>query len=739
MHVYEQYLARHEHLGRLLAVTVIAFEIAKSAAASHSGDQPIAAIVGTDEKRTPFVISGYRRRATRTWPPVGGTVADFVADLNDLTPTWFELIVVRGMSAFEEAVKQYGTMVVERELARGNRSSELVELLRLSYLPRQSPTLAHLYRTSEQVRQALSEIPAVFRRDALGDRREVSLGPGWSAYSVAEMWRDVRNCLVHRRGVVGQPFFDRYESMWRGIYLAATSHDSLPSEGSTLTVGQPLVLSSGHVIYCLMSCQQVVKALGDLLEPTQVRRRVSNPLGMTVPQVIGQTQYGARCLGERRQDHIDNVGTWLRDDSCVTKIASSARPWQYLGRLLFHASWLDKVTGRLAASQARALIPTLPRPVDAEALSLLLKNSRDASRDDAAEIARSLLSHGPDELFDRTAGREHLAHFLLWAWRCEPQATRVWVQEHAGYWNSIVVEADALATGQFLAALTVVNQPFARALLEQLLTVLSSKISTPPEPVELPLCGVLALHDRSRWDDRVLSTAISTQQLLSALGEDRDLILGCWALQSVPAANTSLIHEVLSARAQIHGRDWALPPLLGRFPAPWNTSGLLGMLEAWEQRPFSSIDYAVIALGLWVGGPLGGISPHDLHAKLEPQWLAQGETRDVAQHLARRLLSTALHRGTLSLETAARGEGNVRASGTIAAVYSWLLDPMRGASGNGWLSVEEWDGKLGVPGAVSVAQVDAYRTMLLETGCIRWRVVVEEDAELRTQFAREAT
>lgn len=743
MSVYERYLERHKELGRRLAATLIAMDLAEPYVTRFSGEKLVRELPRLRKRglRSRLIVSGYLKPDTIRSGREPATASDFRADIENTIFALCRSIVIDALSALEEALKEYGRELAAREFGKGNRGSAIVDLIRRSYLPHESPNLSHLCKAASDVENALSDLPPVFIRDEHGDRREVTLPGGWSAFKVLEMWRQVRNQLVHGNDLVEPQFLQQYKKVWAAIDKAAkyrTSHRSGPGTG-TLVAGQRFQLTPGHAVYCLISCQQVVRALRDVLEPTQMRRRLANPAALSPSQFIGQIEYGTRLLGERRQEHIRLVESWDEQKIFVSKIAQEKeKGWDMLQRIVYHSAWLDVDSGKRVSSWACRLASegVLPLPVPTKSLGQLFKNIRDTSPEHAEQIASELLKRAPEELIGKESDLEPLTHLVLHAWRCNNSSTKQWLDAYEDFWLQLVSTGNAASLSQLLRALAVVNPTMTSDLLTRARAQIVARVSKQSYVSLLSLSGILTLLSLpSTGISRNISTP-SGQELAHALTNDQDLILALWYVQSTIEFATSVLADALSVRAGTPERGYILPVVLARFAASWKAAGLLKMLAAWEERPFGVLGYDLLAVAFCLHGfPAGQCTLADLHKTVKERQL-----RRVTSHpLAERLVNTAIERRKIVFCESPRLKSAVQvvcASEETARVRSALLDSLAQAAGErSWSTLQAWDD--GVRSRINLAPqvLDTYRILLLETGAVEWRVVTDPEGSVTVEFS----
>jgi hypothetical protein len=77
------------------------------------------------------------------------------------------------------------------------------------------PSLHHICDGIGVVREKFEKLPHVFVDSRRGDPVDAPLTPNLNAYRAILFWRDWRNLLVHRSGMVNEWFYREYQPFWR--------------------------------------------------------------------------------------------------------------------------------------------------------------------------------------------------------------------------------------------------------------------------------------------------------------------------------------------------------------------------------------------------------------------------------------------------------------------------------------------------------------------------------------------
>lgn len=196
-----------------------------------------------------------RGKETRSW----ATAQDFLRDVRILGRWTTEPLVLFLVSAFEIFIRQWcfaeGQERLRRMVALGRR--ELSSLIwNLRSLPRYTPTLG-------VVADAFPDIGCKLRKSAC-QRPETGMSTSIDAFRGAELWREVRNLLVHHHGRIHQDFVKQggYGQLWEQIHRES-SMQRRSSARLGLVAGKHLSLSRQDFVLAASMCSRAADLIDE--------------------------------------------------------------------------------------------------------------------------------------------------------------------------------------------------------------------------------------------------------------------------------------------------------------------------------------------------------------------------------------------------------------------------------------------------------------------------------------------
>lgn len=258
---FEEFAQRHEHLNRFFWSTDASYHLANAHIASLPRDRPVRELVARTQG-TQYTFAKYLARYQEGQARQRATVEDLKHDLSQNVRHLAYAAIVQEATNLEQYLRDW-TMVAGRlELVRiGEKRSERREQIVgvLKDLDRNS-------RLSMSLRSLGSVFPAVLK--TLGStthRRSFTRLlstpiPGATCLDAAQMWRDVRNLIVHRGGRLYADFVNTWSPIWERIIDDAAKGGSRVQR-THLRPGWRIPLSKRHVVFCLATCFQTAVVL----------------------------------------------------------------------------------------------------------------------------------------------------------------------------------------------------------------------------------------------------------------------------------------------------------------------------------------------------------------------------------------------------------------------------------------------------------------------------------------------
>jgi len=192
-----------------------------------------------------------------------GNISDLKEDISDNWDTLYESVIIKEVSAFEKFVRDWALTAANMEIStqgRGlpeDRKSLLKKLIDdFSINSRINISIGKLADFFPTVTNILNSTPHTRTCHPLLSAPRF----GISCLRAAQMWREVRNLILHNDRIVHQEFMRNWSKTWLDIAREARSSGHLiairPAQ-----IGQKLPLVFRHVIFCLTTCYQAASLL----------------------------------------------------------------------------------------------------------------------------------------------------------------------------------------------------------------------------------------------------------------------------------------------------------------------------------------------------------------------------------------------------------------------------------------------------------------------------------------------
>lgn len=262
---FELFALEHDRISRFLHATEHAYRLATDAACKVDPSLPLRSLFPkTSRLRRLDSLKRYisRERTPETRPPA--KVQDFLKDLSDSWDHLYEAVVVQEVGVFELYLREWSWCAASVELEHPPRgaSPERLECLnslrkRLSSAVRsRSLTLNEFVDHFPRVGLELQKSP--HWRTRVPSFEEAA--PGLSAFDVTQMWREVRNLIIHHDRLVHQDFLNGPGKVWQQMEAEAI-HTGKRLVERPLHLGKKLPLVLRHVLFCLTTIYQAAVVL----------------------------------------------------------------------------------------------------------------------------------------------------------------------------------------------------------------------------------------------------------------------------------------------------------------------------------------------------------------------------------------------------------------------------------------------------------------------------------------------
>ncbi len=191
------------------------------------------------------------------------TINDLREDLRDGWDDVLEATIVKEVGALEMFLREWSIEALNEALKPGaaslNRENKqkLQEALEvLISRPYESVSLTRIGELFPTLRTVLTGSTHLRALRPL-------LSPGTAdltCQSVAGLWRDVRNLILHHDRVVHPRFKMKYDSIWSSLHRDARERGSTV-RSREVRIGNRLPIDDRHVVFCFTSCYQTAVVL----------------------------------------------------------------------------------------------------------------------------------------------------------------------------------------------------------------------------------------------------------------------------------------------------------------------------------------------------------------------------------------------------------------------------------------------------------------------------------------------
>jgi len=259
---FQVFWDHHRHMNRFLRSTEMAYTLSVSRIRQEGTrlSAPLERLfppedVPSESLSRYWPIEAEPRRRSTAPVPVG----DFLGDLERDWETLFESVLVRYLGGFEIFLKTWAWHAADTSAGR-----EALASLRRSLETdvRSSPNLRAIVRILPVIQQILTNTPHIYRsREGTAPERPEETG--LNCFDVAEMWREVRNLVVHHNRIVHADFLEGTAPTWE--IVEADARGDGPAVLRSPVIGQPLPLDLQDVVHCFTTCFRTAEILGQVL------------------------------------------------------------------------------------------------------------------------------------------------------------------------------------------------------------------------------------------------------------------------------------------------------------------------------------------------------------------------------------------------------------------------------------------------------------------------------------------
>ena len=257
---FQLFAEAHEGNNRYEATLTLARHLAVNAIVGSARDEPVTALFPKRVKaRRMDVLKRYKGPWSAARDRRQATIGDFARDLRNSWQPFYESILIRELSALELFIREWAwnaataALLETRDETIRNRLNRL-----LNKTERPTPVnLADVDAAFPRLGRILASSPGTRRvTDVLDEVAVIDL----SVASQYQMWKDVRNAIVHNDGFVSPYLSQQQSERWEAMHREAI-REGHHIRFRPLDIGMPLPLVYRHVPFCLTCCFQTAVVL----------------------------------------------------------------------------------------------------------------------------------------------------------------------------------------------------------------------------------------------------------------------------------------------------------------------------------------------------------------------------------------------------------------------------------------------------------------------------------------------
>lgn len=259
---FKRFAERHESVNRWFRSTDVAYTAARMLALQKDGGEQALSIL-PKEWRWHATAKQYRGRYSEHGRATRATVADLLQDLKDGWVDLLEAVIVNEVGGLEIFLREWAIDALRAALAPGvsalttSQASELsVMLTELAATPYASVSLRRIGKAFPTLKATLTATTHLraFRPLLAPAAGDVTLE------AVTDLWREVRNLILHHDRIVHERFARLYSNLWLALQMDARDRGAHLIARRCRT-GLRLPLVTRHAVFCLTSCFQTAVVL----------------------------------------------------------------------------------------------------------------------------------------------------------------------------------------------------------------------------------------------------------------------------------------------------------------------------------------------------------------------------------------------------------------------------------------------------------------------------------------------
>ena len=180
-------------------------------------------------------------------PPIHPTLAQTSQDLSLLSLAYNEHAIVSYSSLFELFAQCWALNCLLSKLENNESWSQSERCLAMDFCPILNnghiPTVLNIGKAIPLLADSLSNLPHVNTDPKTNVPIDSPLTPNLNSWRIILFWRDWRNLLIHRSGLISNQFFDRHSNFYNEYIECCAYLPSMKSHLSSLKVGDKLTLN----------------------------------------------------------------------------------------------------------------------------------------------------------------------------------------------------------------------------------------------------------------------------------------------------------------------------------------------------------------------------------------------------------------------------------------------------------------------------------------------------------------
>lgn len=258
---FKSFTERHEAVNRWFRSSEIAICLARIHTENYDGAVQVRKLFKNDN-RPRETTKQYRGRFSEEGRAPEASVDDFNLDMKEGWQSLLESVIVQEVGALEMFLREWMLAAIEEALTSSHRVSptRVKELntmaTEIKLDPYRSMSLSRVASTFPTLRHALETTTHLRSTRPFLSTASGSL----SCRAVADLWREVRNLILHHDRIVHHKFFSNHSQVWLEMQTEAQSRGGLISP-KQCKVGAQLPIAVRHAVFCLTSCYQIAVLL----------------------------------------------------------------------------------------------------------------------------------------------------------------------------------------------------------------------------------------------------------------------------------------------------------------------------------------------------------------------------------------------------------------------------------------------------------------------------------------------